>query len=139
MNIDSSFIEHLEGLIQDKQDKTILSLLSEEHPADIAEIISELDLEEATYLFKLLDSDRTSDALLEIDEDDREKILKNLSVQEIAEEIQQSLDFLRAEMADMPERQRSIRAVIDPARDSRRRAGEPAGRLQPGWRPGAAA
>ena len=87
MNIDSSFIEHLEGLIQDKQDNTILNLLSEEHPADIAEIISELDLEEATYLFKLLDSDLTSDALLEIDEDDREKILKNLSAQEIAEEI----------------------------------------------------
>jgi len=37
-----------------------------------------------------------------------------LSVSEIVEEIQQSLDFLQSEMADMPERQRSIRAVIDP-------------------------
>jgi magnesium transporter len=85
--MDSTFIENIEGLIKQRQDSTLLTLLSEEHPADIAEIISELDLEEATYLFKLLDSDRTSDALLEIDEDDREKILKNLSAQEIAEEI----------------------------------------------------
>lgn len=87
MEIDKSFIEHLEGLIRNTQDETIITLLHEEHPADIAEIISELDLEEATYLFKLLDSDRTSDALLEIDEDDRAKILKNLSIQEIAEEV----------------------------------------------------
>ena len=82
-----SFIENLEDLIVQKDDKTLLALLSEEHPADIAEIFSELDLDEATYVFKLLDSDLTSDALLEIDEDDREKILKNLSAQEIAVEI----------------------------------------------------
>jgi magnesium transporter len=87
INIDKSFIENLERLIELKDDKTLLALLSEEHPADIAEIFSELELNEATYIFKLLDSDLTSDALLEIDEDDREKILRRLSAQEIAEEI----------------------------------------------------
>lgn len=87
MNIDKSFIDNLEVLIRQKDDKTLLALLSEEHPADIAEIISELDLEEATYVFKLLDSNLTSDALLEIDDDDRIKILKSLSAQEIAGEI----------------------------------------------------
>lgn len=37
-----------------------------------------------------------------------------LPVDEIADEIQHSLDILAAEMGDMPKRQRSIRAVIDP-------------------------
>ncbi len=37
-----------------------------------------------------------------------------LSIAEIAEEIKANLDFLSAEMGDMPERQRSIHAVIDP-------------------------
>lgn len=37
-----------------------------------------------------------------------------LSIAEIAEEIENNLDFLSAEMGDMPERQRSIHAVIDP-------------------------
>jgi len=37
-----------------------------------------------------------------------------LSVAEIANEIQANLDFLSAEMGDVPERQRSIHAVIDP-------------------------
>ena len=38
-----------------------------------------------------------------------------LPIAEIAEEIKASLDFLRADMGDMPERQHSIHAVIDPS------------------------
>ncbi len=37
----------------------------------------------------------------------------NLSPREIAEEISESLDFLAAELRDLPERQRSMRAVFD--------------------------
>ena len=78
--ITKEFIEEIELLISNKDDRALLDLLSEEHPADIAEIIDDLDLSDATYLFKLLDSELSAEALLEIDEDDREKILKNLSV-----------------------------------------------------------
>lgn len=39
--------------------------------------------------------------------------LELLSAEEIAQEISQSLDFLETDMADVPERQRSIRAVFD--------------------------
>ena len=87
LEINKEFLEKIESLIKIKDDKTLLSLVSEEHPADIAEIIDELDLHEATYLFKLLDSELSAEALLEIDEDDREKILQNLSAEEIADEI----------------------------------------------------
>ena len=85
--INKKFIENIELLIKAKDDEGILREVAEEHPADIAEIIDELGLNEATYLFKLLDSELSAEALLEIDEDDREKILKNLSAQEIADEI----------------------------------------------------
>ncbi len=81
------FIENIEGLISSTNDAALLDLLSEEHPADIAEIIDELKLEDATYLFKLLDSELTAEALMEINEDDREKILRNLSAEEIAYEL----------------------------------------------------
>jgi len=87
LEINKEFLEKLESLIEIKDDKTLLSLLSEEHPADIAEIIDELGLNDATYLFKLLDSELSAEVLLEIDEDDREKILQNLSAEEIADEI----------------------------------------------------
>ena len=46
-----------------------------------------LNIDEATYLIKLLKSDTTADALAEIDDEKREKILKNLSAKEIAEEL----------------------------------------------------
>jgi magnesium transporter len=87
IEINKESIENIEGLISTTDDSALLNLLSEEHPADIAEIIDELELEQATYLFKLLDSELTAEALMEINEDDREKILKNLSAEEIAEEL----------------------------------------------------
>lgn len=87
LEINKEFLGKIESLIKIKDDQTLMSLLSEEHPADIAEIIDELDLNEATYLFKLLDSELSAEALLEIDDDDREKILQNLSAEEIADEI----------------------------------------------------
>jgi magnesium transporter len=34
------------------------------HHADIAEILDELDFDEATYIFKVLDSEKTSEILL---------------------------------------------------------------------------
>lgn len=85
--IDKRFLEKIELLVHSKDDKALLSLLSEEHPADIAEIIDELGLDDATYIFKLLNSEISAEALILIDEDDREKILQNLSAQEIAGEI----------------------------------------------------
>ncbi len=85
--INKDFIQNIEQLIRSNRDDDLLLLLSEEHPADIAEIIDILNLNNATYLFKLLDSERTAEALMEIDDDDRENILKNLSAEEIADEI----------------------------------------------------
>ncbi len=85
--ITKNFLEKIELLISASDNEALLILLSEEHPADIAEIIDELGLDDATYLFKLLDSELSAEALMEINEDDREKILKNLSAEEIADEI----------------------------------------------------
>lgn len=85
--LSDELIEQVEKLIESKKDPVLLELLEEIHYADIAEIIDELNLDEATYIIKLLDSEKTSDILTEVDDDVREKILENLSVKEIAEEI----------------------------------------------------
>jgi magnesium transporter len=57
------------------------------HHADIAEIFDELEIEEAIYIFKILDSEITAEILLELEDDLREKILRGLSAKEIAEEL----------------------------------------------------
>lgn len=80
-------IDNIETLIATQSDADLSILLDEIHFADVAEIVNELSEKDATYLFKLLDSDKTSDILTELDEDVRENILGNLSAKEIAEEL----------------------------------------------------
>jgi magnesium transporter len=85
--INKDLILELEQHIVNKNDKELERLLSDVHHADIAEILDELDFEEATYIFKVLDSEKTSEILLELEDDLRENILKRLSAKEIAEEL----------------------------------------------------
>ena len=79
----------IQQLIADKQNANLRVMMKEFHYADIAEIADELEVDEATYLIKLLDSEKTSDILAEMDEDVREAVLNNLSVKEIAEELEE--------------------------------------------------
>ncbi len=102
--ITKEFLEKIEVLISAKKEKTLLTLLSEEHPADIAEILEDLGPRDATYLFKLLDPEVSAEALLEVDEDDREKILKSLSAEEIAFEIDElDTDDAADVISELPE------------------------------------
>ncbi|WP_323789143.1 magnesium transporter [Psychroserpens sp.] len=82
-------IEKVELLVSNSEDKGLKALLNEFHFADVAEILDELDLDDAVYVIKLLDSETTSDILTELDEDTREKVLENLSAKEIAEEVEE--------------------------------------------------
>ena len=79
----------IQQLIADKHNADLRAMMKEFHYADIAEIADELEIEEATYLIKLLDSEKTSDILAEMDEDVRESVLNNLSVKEIAGELEE--------------------------------------------------
>lgn len=82
-------VSEIEQLIEQNNDTELNAMLGTVHYADVAEIINELDKEQATYLIKLLDSDKTSDVLTELDEDVREAILSNLSTKEIAGELEE--------------------------------------------------
>jgi len=104
------------ALYIDQQNDTSLSeLLSDMHHADIAEILDEISFDEAVYIIKLLDSEKTSEVLMDVDDDVREKILKNLSAKEIAEEIDEldtddAADII-AELSE--ERQEAVMSEIE--------------------------
>ena len=85
--ISDELIAQVEQLIAQKNDDGLVQLFDEYHFADLAEFLDELDTRQATYLLKLLDSETTSDAIMELDEDVRERLLDNLSPAEIAEEL----------------------------------------------------
>lgn len=85
--ISKELISQIEQLIGAKNDRELNVLLEDMHHADIAEILDELDFDDATYIFKVLDSEKTAEILLELEDDIRENILKRLSPKEIAEEL----------------------------------------------------
>ena len=85
----SDYIEKVAQLIANKDGNALKKLLQEVHFADIADLLEELKSKEATYLIKLLETEITSEALMELDEDVREKILKRLSPEEIAQELEE--------------------------------------------------
>ena len=87
--LSKEIIQEISQLISNKKNKEIKKKVKEIHYADLAEIINELNFQESIYLIKLIDSDKTSDVLTELDEDVREKILKTLSPKEIAGEIKE--------------------------------------------------
>jgi magnesium transporter len=85
--INKTVIDSIQELIEKGADAKLRVKLKDFHYADIAEIIYELSTEQGIYLIKLLDSEKTAEALAEVDEDTRERILEKLSIKEIAEEI----------------------------------------------------
>ena len=85
----TDFIATIEQLIANKDGHALRELLKEYHFADVAELLEELNSDEATYLIKLLKSEITSEALMELDEDLRERILENLTPTEIAQELEE--------------------------------------------------
>ena len=113
--ITEALLENITGLIDAENDTALIPLLEEFHYADIAEILDKLEFDQAIYVIKLLDSEKTSDILSELDEDVREKILENLSAKEIAEEIEElDSDDAADIIGELPEeRQEEVIELIE--------------------------
>jgi magnesium transporter len=86
------FIGELNERIENKDQKSIIAMITDCHPADIAEILDELEFENACFLFELLEDNIAADVLVELEDDLREKLLKIHSPKEIAEEFVDNMD-----------------------------------------------
>lgn len=84
IELTKEYIESLRKIIAEKDDTRIKGVLHDLYPADIAEAYRELDLREAIYLYLLMDGDKAADVLMELDEEDRHKLLKELPNELIA-------------------------------------------------------
>ena len=77
-------IRLIEDYIDSQNREAALGLIAELHPADIAELFQELNLKQAEWLFDLIDDgDKKADVLMELDEEDRKKLLENMKPEEI--------------------------------------------------------
>lgn len=83
----SQYIDQLRSDIEARNDELIRTRLQELYAADIAIIINQLNIAEASYIYELTDDDIAADVLLELDEEKREELLATFSTKEIAEQL----------------------------------------------------
>lgn len=92
LDFTKEYIENLRRVIELKDDAAALALLKSLYPADIAELYQDLELEEATYLYLLLDGEKAGDVLMELDEEDRKKLLNELPNELIAKQFVDNME-----------------------------------------------
>lgn len=115
-DITKEYLDDLKAAIRSANDTYIIGQLGELHPADIAEILDQVNLQQAQYLYKTLDEELAAEALLELDEDVREKFLFSFSSKEIAESIIDNIDTDDAAdvINELPdERQQEVITLIE--------------------------
>ena len=82
------FLENIRLAIQTNDlewiDKNVLEL----HYVDIAEILDELQNEEAKFIYFRLEEEVQADVLMELEEEVRDRFIKSLSTKEIAEQLE---------------------------------------------------
>jgi magnesium transporter len=116
------YLEILLHAIERSDEHALLELVNELHPADIAEIMDELEPDEALVLYKVLDGHRAADVLMHLEDDSRIEFLAQLTPKEIAEQFIDNLDSDdAADMISMlPEGQKEeVLSLIDDRQQAR--------------------
>jgi magnesium transporter len=114
--ITREYIDYLKALIEADDKQQLRKLLAELHPADIADVMEVLTMEEAKSIYLLVEGDVASDVLLEINEEDRRKFLAELPSEVIA---RQYIEFMDSDDAadvigELPDEKREeVIAFID--------------------------
>ena len=80
-------IERIQSIIGRGDTEAARAEIVDLHPADVAELIQQLDEEQAMFIFNLLDEDTAADVLMELDEDERKKLIDDMPAEEIAKQI----------------------------------------------------
>ncbi|MEA1970087.1 MAG: magnesium transporter, partial [Thermodesulfobacteriota bacterium] len=102
----------LKDLIRLNREFDIIDLFSSLHPADIADLIDNLEEQEKIHLFSLLDVEKASDVIVELSDISREQILEDISDKELTKIINEmDSDDAADVIAELSEDQ--AKAVLD--------------------------
>lgn len=86
------YIAKLQEAIARENRNEVQQLIDELHSADIAELYTTLGEEEGKFLFTVMDNEKAADVLIELDIDDRKRVLRNLSSDMIARQLIDNMD-----------------------------------------------
>ena len=87
IEINSAYIEQIASLIEANNSAELSLIIADLHVADIAEIIDDLSIDNAHFLFDLIEEEKSAPVLVELEDDTLEEILSYLTAKEIAEEV----------------------------------------------------
>ena len=90
--ITAQLIEKISEQISQEDTAKLKDLISDLHVADIAEILEELSLTDAQFLYQFIAEEKSAEILVELDDDLREDLLADLTAKEIAEEVIDNLE-----------------------------------------------
>ena len=82
------FLERIKEAIEASDVQWISEHIIELHFADIAEIMDELSMEQARFLYAQLSEELQADVLMELEEDMRDRFLASFSTKEFAEQLE---------------------------------------------------
>ncbi len=92
MEMNEEYIKKVAELIHQKDAEQVKSMLIDLHPADIAELCDDLSVDEARFVYRLLDNETAADVLVEMDEDRRKQFLEVLPSETIAKRFVDYMD-----------------------------------------------
>jgi len=90
--INKDYVTRIEAAIEQMDMAFLSATLEDLHPADIAELLDQVDMAHAKSLYRLLEDEIAAEVMLELDEDVREQFLDALSSKEIAEQFIENMD-----------------------------------------------
>lgn len=82
------FLEEIREMIEQNNSAYIDKRIIQLHPADIAEIIDELDADEAKFIYQHLDNDRQGEVLMELEDDVRQQFVELLNPKQLARQLE---------------------------------------------------
>ena len=82
------YLNSIKEIVREKDIQRAKEFLAELHPADIAELFEDLEIDDAEFLNKLLEEETAAEVLMEMDEDERRKLLANMPKEDIAKQLE---------------------------------------------------
>ena len=90
--MEKDFLDNILEVIENQDAEKLKAILDEMHPADIAELCDTLDVEDARLVYRQLDNETAADVLVEMDEDNRKRLLDELPSDVIATKFIDNMD-----------------------------------------------
>lgn len=100
------FLDQLVLNLEQGQNESVAEQIRPLHPADIADVMQNVSIEQARKIYELLDEEVAAESIIELEEEFRENLLKLFSPEEIAEQVD-NLDSDDAAdlLGELPEQQ----------------------------------